>query len=76
MNELDLRSTDKLRGAICTTGPASQFLDELRKSYQALAFEERKQVTAFISELSCAAVKRLGEQRRMRSSGASALLER
>jgi len=47
----------------------SQLLDEFRKSYQALSFEERKQVTAFLSELSGRAMKSLGEQRDTHSAG-------
>jgi len=47
----------------------SQLLDEFRKSYQALSFEERKRVTAFLSELSGRAMKSLGEQRDTHSAG-------
>ena len=50
----------------------SQLLDELRMSYQALTFKERKQVTAFLSEFSCGD-EYLGEVRKARS--ADALLE-
>ena len=59
MNKLALTSADKIPDAICTTGHASKLLDELRKSYQALTLEKRKQVAAFISELSCTAMKPL-----------------
>ena len=47
----------------------AQLLDEFRKSYQALSFEERKRVTAFLSELSGRAMKSLGEQRDTHSAG-------
>jgi hypothetical protein len=52
----------------------SQLLDELRKSYQALSAEERKLVTAFLSEPSCTAMQTFGEQRDKHSVGA--LLEK
>ncbi len=41
---------------------ASRLLNELRESYQARALKEREQVSAFISELSCAAVTSIWEQ--------------
>jgi hypothetical protein len=47
----------------------SQLLSELRNSYQALASDERKQVTAFLSELSWAAMKSPGEQRGIHLAG-------
>ena len=42
--------------AVCTARRAIQLLDKLRKSYQGLAREERKQVKAFITELSYTAI--------------------
>jgi hypothetical protein len=44
-----------VRKPVCTAKHASQLLDELRRAYQALAPEERRQVKAFITELSCMA---------------------
>lgn len=42
--------------SVCTATQAIELLDELRKSYQGLPQEQRKQVKAFIRELSCTAI--------------------
>jgi hypothetical protein len=47
-----------------------QLLDELWESYQGLTFEGRKQVTAFLSELSLMAMNPVGELREIRTAGA------
>ena len=54
---------------------SSKLLEDLRRSYRALSFEQRKQVTAFISELSGAVTKHIGERRRS-AYLTSAFLER
>ena len=48
--------TAKCRKSVCTATQAIELLDELRKSYQGLPQGQRKQVKAFIRELSCTAI--------------------
>jgi hypothetical protein len=43
----------------CTVDHASRMLDELRRTYETLALEERRQVRAFIGEISAARPSRL-----------------
>ena len=46
-----------------------QLLDELKNSYQALTFKERKQVIAFLSEFSYMGMNTFGELREVRTAG-------
>ena len=42
--------------SVCTATQAIELLDQLRKSYHGLPPEKRKQVKAFLRELSCTAI--------------------
>ena len=55
-NVLAIADTAKCPKSVCTATQAIELLDELRNSYQGLPQEQRKQVKAFIRELSCTAI--------------------
>jgi hypothetical protein len=50
-----IAGTEKRAKSSCTSTQAIELLDGLRKSYHGLLPEQRKQVKAFMLELSCAA---------------------
>ena len=50
-----IAGTVKRAKSACTSTQAIELLDELRKSYHGLPPQQRKQVKAFMRELSCAA---------------------
>jgi hypothetical protein len=50
-----IAGTGRRAKSVCTSTQAMELLDELRKGYHRLPPEQRKQVKAFMCELSCAA---------------------
>lgn len=51
-----IAGTVKCPKSVCTATQAIELLDQLRKSYHGLPQEKRKQVKAFLRELSCTAI--------------------
>jgi hypothetical protein len=62
MNPLAIAGTKKCPKSVCTAAQAMELLADLQRGYQGLPPEKRKQVKAFIRELSCTAIGWRGKQ--------------